>query len=402
MLHKTIHQPLRIGIDAQEANVLNRVGSNMYAFELIHAIWLKTKNDPRYKFVLFHTHPLTDDMPPEREGWEYCRITPAFLSTQWSLPLMLHKHTMKLDVFFSPGHYAPRFSPIPYVSCVMDLAYLKYPKQFKKKDFLQLKHWTGYSIKRAKQVIAISESTKKDIQSYYKIPARKISIVYPALPTTQIELHTTVEEEEKILKKYFLKKPYILYVGTLQPRKNLERLIDAYEKMYFRGVSSFEKLQKKNSKRKQPAAFHLQLILAGKTGWLSKPIIRRIHQSPLKQYIVMTGYITEAEKRVLYKHALCSALVGLYEGFGMPVLESLYYKTVPVISKTSSLPEVGGDAAIYVNPEDSTSIARGLEQASHLNQKEKKQFDKAARLQLKQFSWLDSAEKVLEILERIA
>lgn len=396
--------PLRIGIDGQEANISNRVGSNVYAFEMINAIYMLISAQTNVHVTVFLTRQPLDDLPKTTAFWQYQIVTPRFFSTQWGLPLSLHAKKDHLDVFFTPGHYAPRHSPLPYVSTVMDLAFLHFPKYFTQKDRIQLTQWTKYSVKNANHIIAISDFTKKDIQTMYNTPARKITTVYPALPLSNpLEIQSVKEEQEtQILKNLRVEKPYILYVGTLQPRKNIQMLVEGYEKLSFRLTTIAQKHQKKPIKKTKTAqASPIQLVLAGKHGWMSRQIIKRIQASPLRQHIIVTGYISELQKRILYKHAVCSTLVGLYEGFGIPVLESLQNKTVPVISKNSSLPEVGGSAAIYVNPEDSLSIAKGLEQACCLTVREKRQFEKAARAQLKKFSWSSSAQTVIQILEKV-
>lgn len=397
----------RIGIDANEANVPNRVGSNVYAFELIKQIELQTRGAGNLTFIVFLTDKPMDEMPKERTGWTYQIIKPKTFATQWALPLALFKMRKQIDLFYTPGHYAPRMCPVPYVTSVMDLGFLHFPKQFKMKDYWQLKLWTKYSVKNAKHVIAISEFTKQDIQKTYKIKPEKISVVYPAMNVTTFRRENQNVRQE-VFHKLKIDAPYILYVGTLQPRKNIIRIVEAFESLKMKYQSEVLKVAPGNGKRrkrKKETIEHplkrLKLVLAGKTGWLAAPILDRIKSSKVSSDIILTGFVTEEEKALLYYHAMCSVLIGLHEGFGMPALESLVFRIVPVVSQSTSLPEVVGDAGLLVNPNDSTNIMKGFDQALHLTQKQRREFERRADEQVKKFSWELSAKKVLEILVSI-
>lgn len=151
-----MNKPLRLAIDGNEANVKQRVGSNVYAFEVIKQLYELTKNPKKFDCTILLAHKGLADLPPARSNWQYKVLTPQRLWTQWALPLHLFWQQKQYDLFFTPGHYAPRFSAVPYVSSVMDLAFLEFPEQFQKNDLYQLKHWTYYSVRHAKKVITIS------------------------------------------------------------------------------------------------------------------------------------------------------------------------------------------------------------------------------------------------------
>lgn len=399
---------LRIGIDANEANVSNRVGSNVYAFELIKEIETQTRTAQNLTFTVFLTDEPIPEMPKPRAGWVYQIVKPKAFATQWALPLMLFKMRKQLDLFYTPGHYAPRLCPVPYITSVMDLGFLHFPKQFKTKDYWQLKLWTKYSVKKAKHIIAISEFTKQDVIAQYGIKPEKISVIYPAMNVATFRRENQNVRQE-VFHKLGIDAPYILYVGTLQPRKNIIRLVEAFESLKMKYQSEVVKVnepqKKRRKRRKEAAAEHplknLKLVLAGKTGWLAQPILDRINQSSVKSDIILTGFVTEEEKSLLYYHARCSVLIGLHEGFGMPALESLVFRVVPVVSETTSLPEVVGDAGLLVNPNDPTSIMKAFDQALHLTQKQRKEFERRADAQAKKFSWKESATKLLGIMQTV-
>jgi glycosyltransferase involved in cell wall biosynthesis len=386
---------VRIAIDGNEANVAQRVGSNAYAFELLSALERITQKKENFYFTILLTAKQLPDLPKARKNWQYKVITPAPFSTQFALPLHLYLNKKNYDVFFTPGHYAPRISSIPYVSSVMDLAYLYFPKQFKKKDYLQLKEWTRYSVKHAKKVIAISKFTQKDVMRNYGRKLEDVVIAYPALTDSSVDVVHSSDKTDT-LEKLKITEPYILYVGTLQPRKNLLRLIEAFEVL----VKKSEKKKNKASWQLDPS--ELQLVIAGKIGWLADEILERVKSSPIKQKIILTGYVTNLEKVVLYQNSVTTVLVGLYEGFGIPALEAMAYGSIPVVSETTSLPEVVGKAGIQVDPEETDRILAGLEEVIQLPSKRRAQLLKEGREQVKKFTWEKSAGIVLKTLQEVA
>ncbi len=402
-MSKNIH----LAIDANEANIKNRVGSNVYAFEIIKAMYhiaQRTSHNTHQKIkitILLSTPPI-NDLPPENDNWHYQVIGPKPFWTQFALPIHLYLNKKKYDVYFTPGHYAARISSVPYVSSVMDTAYLDYPDQFRKNDLLQLRDWTKYSVENASKVIAISQSTKDDVINHYGKKDEDVVIAYPSLTENNKNISKSVTK--RFFKKHNIGDNYILYLGTLQPRKNLLRLIAGFEGLV-RKVES-EKVTKqqrsKVSKKQSKTDDDLQLVIAGKIGWLADPILDRIANSPFSNQIILTDFVSEAEKRVLYEHAQASTLVGLYEGFGMPPLESMSYGVIPVVSNTTSLPEVVGDGGILVNPENAKDITEGFYQAINLKAKEKAKYRRNMRKQLKKFSWEKSADTILNTLIELA
>jgi glycosyltransferase involved in cell wall biosynthesis len=380
---------LRIAIDGNEANIPNRVGSNVYAFELITAFneLIKSQRDVEVT-VLLSAKPIKD-LPNERKYWNYKVITPRKFWTQWALPIHLFLNQDTYDVLYTPGHYAPRISSVPYISSVMDLAFLSFPEQFKKNDLLQLKNWTKYSVTNAQKVIAISEYTKKDVTKFYNKKAGDVVLIPPAVHPPTFKPGN--KDGKKVSKKFGITDPYIVHVGTIQPRKNITRLIEAYEKV-------MRKMAASRSKK----ARQYQLVLVGKIGWLADPIMKRIANSPFSKNIIITGFVTEKEKFTLLKFAQCSAHLGLYEGFGIPPLETLHMGTIPIVSNTTSLPEVVGKAGITTDPYNISSIATALESVLTLSARERAKLRKLGREQIKQFSWENSAEELLKTIEAVA
>ena len=149
---------MKIGLDGNEANIENRVGSGKYAHELIKQF----SQNKKYEFEVFLKQIPLSDLPKESENFKYKVFGPKFLWTQFALPIHL-TFGRRPDIFFSMSHYGPRFSPVPYVVTIFDLSYIHYPGLFNKGDLYQLTNWTKYSIKNCKHIFAISKSTKNDI-----------------------------------------------------------------------------------------------------------------------------------------------------------------------------------------------------------------------------------------------
>lgn len=381
---------INIAIDGNEANVTNRVGSNAYAFEIIKHLWKLTKREPHITItVLLAGAPLAD-LPAERPTWRYQVITPKPFWTQWALPLHLFWHKADYDVLFTPGHYAPRISSIPYISSVMDLAFIKYPDDFAKKDLFQLKAWTEYSVQRAAKVVAISDFTKQEIRRVYRRSDSDIIVAPPSV--TELGSRYSKPQFQKYCQKLGITTPYLLYLGTLQPRKNLLKLIEAFEQIALVNAES-----SKNAPLSQ-----LKLVLAGKVGWLADEIMQKIAQSPVKDKIILTGFVPSQFKYPLYQNAKAAVMLSPYEGFGIPALEAMAAGTIPVIANSSSLPEVVGKAGITVHPDQVGSIANGLLQAFYLTESERRILKQRAGAQLKKFSWETSAKTILRELEALA
>lgn len=370
---------IRIALDANEANVKNRVGSNIYAYKLLIELERLTRNSHEFDFTVYVSSPIQTDFPHKRDGWKYKVLTPRFFWTQWRFPLELLLYRRKFDFVFSLGHYAPRFCSLPSVVCVMDLAFLHFPQFFRKKDLYQLTSWTQYSVKQAFHVITISQNSKMDIVKEYGRGPEEISLVYPG-----VQLPSSAEgtkDEESVLSSFGVKKQeYFVSLGTIQPRKNMINLIHA-----------FELLAQKNSE--------VKLVFAGKSGWLTTEFEETVAMSSAKDRIIVTGFVSEEQKYALLRHSKASVLVGFYEGFGIPAIESMGVGVVPVVASTASLPEVVGEYGIMVDPYSVEDIARGLGEA--LTHKTPQALKKSLEERARVFSWERSGKELVAILKDV-
>jgi len=357
-----------IGIDGNEANVEKRVGIGEYAFELLKEFEKYQISNIKYQIYL-KDKPLPD-MPRESSAWKYKVIGPKKLWTQLRLPLELYFGSDKPDVFFSPSHYGPRFSPMPTAMSIMDLSYIHYPQLFNKKDLYQLINWTKYSVKRAKRIFTISLASKDDIIKTYRVPEDKVVVTYPGIKKTLS------------MSKDKFNFDYILFVGTLQPRKNIVRLIEAFSKL-------------------TPKYPNLKLLIVGKKGWLYEDIFKAPQKYNVESDVKFLDFVEDGKMQSLYKDALCFVLPSLYEGFGLPVLEAMKYGCPVLLSNISSLPEAGGDAALYFNPQDSDDIANTIDKVIS-DPKLRENMIKKGYARVKKFSWEKTARETLKVLEEIA
>lgn len=358
-----------VGIDGGDANTKPRVGSGRYGYEIINHLWPLGEE---YR-VYLDKDPVTD--MPKAENVRYHTVWPRTLWTQFGLSLTLALSQPRPDVFFTPTHYAPRFCPMPLVITIFDLSFLKkeFRVFFRTSDLWQLRSWTAYSVKQASHILTISQHSKRDIIEAYGVPEDHVTVTYPGSdpifhPGGVIPGATPGAES---------KKPYILFVGTLQPRKNLERLIEA-----------FTILERRD----------LHLVIAGKKGWLYDGIFAKARESPAVGRIQFLDYVPEAELLHLFANASVFALPSLYEGFGIPVLNAFAAGVPVVASKVSSLPEIVGDAGVLVDPYDVSAIAAGIEKA--LNNRDN--LITKGRQRVRKFSWQECAQTTLCVLRKVA
>lgn len=362
-----------IAIDGYEANVPSRVGIGRYAYEIIkHLNAISTDHSFR---VYLPQAPLPD-MPKESHNWTYRIAGPKNLWTFIGLPLALTLDRPQPDVVFSPTHYVPRWVSMSRVMAIMDVSYLEYPQMFRPRDLHQLVNWTAYSTRVARAILTISEFSKRAIIKAYGVSDKRVVVTYPGLTMPKADLSLKAPTPIKSGPTA----DYILSVGTLQPRKNFVRLIEAFSQI-------------------APKYPNLTLVIVGKKGWLYEEILAAPKKFGVEDKVKFLDFVGDNELPALYKNAKVFALPSLYEGFGLPVLEAMSYGCPVVVSKTSSLPEIAGEAGIYVDPEDAESIAEGLVDA--LEGKSAEVRARAAKVQVAKFTWAKAAKQTLEIIEKV-
>ncbi|MBI5045176.1 MAG: glycosyltransferase family 4 protein [Candidatus Levybacteria bacterium] len=372
---------MKIGIDANEGNIKDKVGISEYVYELILE-FSKLASVDRI-FTIYLKRNQAEDFPQEKSFWRYCIFGPKKFWTQFALPLKLFINKDRPDVFFSPAHYAPRFSPVPTVISIMDLAFFHFPEYFTKKDLTQLHSWTSYSIKNAKAIITISEASKNDIIKFYQVSKEKIHVIYPGIKNKHM-LEPHLYSLQKLQNTYQIPKNYILFVGTLQPRKNINRLIEAFSKLL----------------KEKGLPDDLSLVIVGKKGWKYEEILAAPEKYGVEDKVIFLDFVKNEDLQLLYEHAQVFAWPSLYEGFGLPVLEAMKYGCPVVTSNVSSLPEAGGDAALYVDPTKVDDIEKKMYKVLS-DKKLRSDMIEKGKNHIKKFSWENAAKQTLSVLEQV-
>ena len=368
-----------IGIDGNEANLENRVGVNKYAFEIVWSIYKLLPDNSNLIVWVYLKHEPLFDMPKENAQFKYkiLRGGKVWILTKLMPHLFLTKE--KPQVFFTPSHYLPPFLPMPAVCSIMDLGYLEFSAQFRKKDYWQLKWWTARSISISKYIMTISNATREDIVRQYPDSRDKVVVTYPGYD----DARASEDEIQDVKARYSIVNDYILYLGTLKPSKNIEGLIEAWGKI----VNDFP---------------HIELVIGGKKGWLYETIFKKVAEMGLSHRVLFTDFVPEEDKAALIKGAKAFILPSFWEGFGLDVLTA-YALGVPVIAaNVGSLPEVVGDAGIMIDPNNTNSIAEAIAKTLNMKRDDYAKMVEKEKEQLKKFSWKKTAEKTLEVLEKTA
>ncbi|MCP4425004.1 MAG: glycosyltransferase family 4 protein [Chloroflexi bacterium] len=373
-----------IGLDASRAVTRQRTGTEAYAYFLIRAL-IPLAAERGRQLRLYFNQPPPSDLFPQSDYVEQVVMPFPRLWTHLRLAWELHRRPP--DVFFTPAHVIPFTYRRPSAATAHDLGYHVFPQAHPRRQLAYLRWSTRHNGRIARRIIADSQATKEDLVQLDGIDPAKIAVVYPGIDP---ELGP-VKDEGKItavLRKYGIIPPYLLFISTLQPRKNLIRLIRAYA----------------------ASGVKCQLVLAGKKGWLSQPILDEIHNSQTHANsgrphnsllnIILPGFIDDADKAALLSGATALLYPSLYEGFGFPVLEAQACGTAVLTATTSSLPEVAGDAALLVDPLDTNAIAAAIQRlaADPLLRHElvQKGFENVRR-----FTWEETAVRVLNELEKV-
>lgn len=372
--------PLRIAIDAH--SVGTKLGGNeSYAVNLIEAL---ARIDSINRYTIYVT---TNEARDRFHGrWPNFKVRSTLPHTPLiripvTLSAELRKHPVDvLHVQFT----APPLCPCPVVVSIHDLSFEHLPQTFKRRSRTQLRFTVRHSAKRAARILSLSEHTRRDIIETYGIDAERINAIPPAAPD-HFGPVTDNRELQRVRHIYGIDGDYILYVGSIQPRKNLARLIRAYAL-----------LREDNSADKPP-----KLVLAGKRGWLYDETLRTLEQSGVKDAVVLTGYVPEQDLPALYSGAVCFVYPSYFEGFGLPPLEAMKCGTPVIVGDRTSLPEVVGDAALLVDPFDTEAIATAIRRLAN---------DSALRRELSfkgqeragAFNWLETARKTLAVYKEVA
>lgn len=270
----------------------------------------------------------TTDKPIKRIAWEQTR-----------LPARLRE--IDADVFHAPVNVLPERLPCPSVVTIHDLAFVRYPEFFRPARRLYQRAFTERSARAATVIVAVSESTRQDIIKAFGVAPERVRVIYPTIsPDFQpIRDPATLAAFRA---RHGLPERYLLYLGTLEPRKNLITLVEAYARL----------------RAESPDA--PPLILAGAKGWYYDTLYERVRALGLERYVTFAGYVSREEQALWYAGAALFLYPSLYEGFGLPVAEALACGVPTITSDVSSLPEVAGPVALQAPPTDAVRLAQTM------------------------------------------
>ncbi|HIC93621.1 MAG TPA: glycosyltransferase family 1 protein [Anaerolineae bacterium] len=311
--------------------------------------------------------------PPVRILWE-----------QAVQPWALKKEGV--DLLHALAFVAPLLSPCPFVVTIYDLGFLLHPKSFKPLKRLYLSLFTRLSARRARRVIAISESTKRDVVRLLEVPPERVDVVYCGVDGAFRPL--PAERVAAFRRRRGLPERFILFVGTLEPRKNVGRLIEA-----------FSLLRGRATNLQTCKLANLKLVIGGAKGWMYGDIFARVEELGLRDEVLFPGYIPFEELPLWYNAAELFVYPSLHEGFGLPVLEAMACGTPVVASQTSSLPEVVGEAGMLVDPRDIGGLAEAMERAL-MDEGRRREMRERGLRRAAGFSWERTARETAQVYRR--
>ena len=371
----------QIGVDASRCLRALPTGTENYARHILNAL-LVLVEAADYEWVLYvDREPDSQQFPWSQMAHATVRVLPRV--RMWThRALAREMRRQPPDLLFVPAHVLPCSWPPgsgpPTVMTVHDLGYEYFPEAHKPLQRFYLQWSTRYAVRRAARLICVSEATRTDLIRLYGASESKLDVVYEGDVHRRRPLADQGIAHRSALG---VTRPYMLFLSTVQPRKNVERLIRSYTHLV------------------QTQALALDLVLAGQLGWLSETIVRAARHSPAADRIHLLGYVDEDAAAALYAGALFFCYPSLHEGFGLPVLEAQSVGVPVMTSRHSSLPEVAGDAALLVDPEDEEDIAAAM---LRLSQDEALRQDlvRKGHENVKRFSWPKAARETLEVLKK--
>ncbi|BAY33761.1 group 1 glycosyl transferase [Nostoc carneum NIES-2107] len=370
---------LNIGFDAT-AIPSNRVGAGNYIFSLVQSL---SKVDIKNNYYIFAKAEHIQEWRISNPNFHFITVDISskalrLLWEQTGLPLAIKR--WRIEILHSPHYTAPIIKPCKSVVTFCDMTFQLIPEKHRPIQRIFFPLMMSWNAQHADKLIAISESTRQDAIRLLKIEANKIITIplaanknFRVLPNSDIE---------QICNRYNLKhKKYIYYVGALEPRKNVPILIEAYAKI----AADF---------------IDIPLVIVGKKAWMYDEIFERVSSLGLQDRVHFLGHIPEPDLIGLYNGSRVFVYPSIYEGFGLPVLEAMQCGTPVVTTNISSMPEVAGDAAILIAPDDTQGLANALQQLL-LDDNLVNQLSQQGLARATKFSWDICAEETRKVYESL-
>ncbi|MHB8160074.1 MAG: glycosyltransferase family 4 protein [Thermoleophilia bacterium] len=369
---------INIGIDAHAIGE-RLTGNETYVVNLLEALFAL---ESEHKFFLFFTR--TEAASEWRDRYNNAEVVMAHPAQPLvRIPIVMPWLAWRTGIDLLHVQYAgPPFLNVPLITAIHDISYERYPELFSKKEVAQFKATIPRTARKARKVLTISECSKRDLVEIYGLPENKVHVIYLGVG---VEFTPEVESnsKQKMMEKYSIAGRYFIAVGNLQPRKNLVRLIEAYARL----------------RNEQPEICN-KLVIVGKKAWKHDPILAFVKNSRWVEDIIITGYVPKNDLQILY--ACSDALIypSIYEGFGLPPLEAMACGAPVIVSDTSALPEVVGEAALKVDPFDTDAIAAAM--ALIVREPDLAQCLSAAGIKrASRFTWSKCASETMAVYEEV-
>ncbi|HZE68733.1 MAG TPA: glycosyltransferase family 1 protein [Pyrinomonadaceae bacterium] len=370
---------MRIAIDAHSVGA-GLAGNESYATNLIEAL---AEIDPVNQYTLYVTKREAVDRFSNR--WPNFTVRTTLPHTPLiRIPLTLSAELRKNPVDILHVQFtSPPFAPCPVVVSIHDLSFEHLPQTFNRRSRTQLRLTVRRSARKAARIIALSEHARQDIISTYGISPESITAIPLAAPET-FQPVTDTTELQRVRDIYGIEGDYILSVSSIQPRKNLGRLIASYS--YLRRVRPNSKLPK--------------LVLVGKRAWLYDETLRAIQDNGLLDSIIVTGYVPQGDLPALYSGAVCFVYPSYFEGFGLPPLEAMKCGVPVIVGNRTSLPEVVGDAGLLVDPFEVEALSSAIERLID-NPECRDDLRGKGLAQARKFDWRETARRTLAVYKEV-
>lgn len=369
---------MKIAIHAADLDHSRIDGTRVYILNMLKNFGRLSKED---FFTIYHRNDFNPRLaPPQLPNYRVKKLAFPAWWTQLRFAGEIFKD--QPDVLWMPMHNLPllRRKKLKTVVTIHDLAFKIFPEYFPGKDLMKLNSLTDYAVRNSNRIIAVSNSTKQDILKFYpEIEAEKVHVVHHGFDKEIFEKQYSLEASDKVLENYNLVRgKYLLYVGAIQPRKDLITLIKAFEKI----------------KEKYP---EMKLVLAGAPAWHAEAVLNRIAGSKFQKDIIVTGTVGFDLLPVFYQGASVFVFPSLYEGFGIPVLEAFASGVPTILADNSSLLEVGEQAALYFRTSDEDDLKDKMEKIL-VDADFRETLIKKGRARAQEFSWEKCAKETLDIL----
>lgn len=360
---------MRIGVHALAAFKKKKTGVEEYAWQILKHLG-EHKDASAHEWILYRPQSFAGQPSPHERFLIHDLPDSAFW-TQRQLTRAMRNAPP--DVLFIPAHVLPRETPDKTVVTVHGVEWERFPKAYSMRNREYLRWFTKEAVDRAHRIITPSASTKTDVAEFYKVPEEKIEVIPHGVHISDAAfpegMYPTISA------------PYFLFLGRLERKKNIENIVKAFEVFL----------------SQRPTAPSHKLVLAGPPGFGYETIEEALKNSPSRERIITMGYVSDATKWWLLKNAAALLLPSWYEGFGMPILEAQAVGTPVITSFSSSMPEVAGAGALYVNPASPVSITQAMHQITH-EPLLREELIASGLGNVARFSWKDAAHRTLKAL----